>query len=137
MAIKRRARVEPSFSMSSMTDIVFLLLIFFLVTSTLVNPNALKLLLPKSSNQVSAKPTVTISIKHYLPQNTFSFHLNGSSQAVPFEQIESIVVNELKNTEEPTISLHVDKTVPMEQVVNVMNIAKRNQYKIILATAPE
>lgn len=137
MAIKRRARVEPSFSMSSMTDIVFLLLIFFLVTSTLVNPNALKLLLPKSSNQVSAKPTVTISIKHYLPQNTFSFHINGSSQAVPFEQIESIVVNELKNTEEPTISLHVDKTVPMEQVVSVMNIAKRNQYKIILATAPE
>ncbi len=137
MAIRRRAKVEPSFSMSSMTDIVFLLLIFFLVTSTLVNPNALKLLLPKSSNQVSAKPTVTVSIKHYLPQNTFTYHINGSSAPVPFDKIEEMVVNELKDSEDPTISLHVDKTVPMEQVVSVMNIAKRNQYKIILATAPE
>ena len=63
MAIKRTTKVEPSFSMSSMTDIVFLLLIFFLVTSTLINPNALKLLLPKSTGQVSAKATVSVSIK--------------------------------------------------------------------------
>ncbi len=123
--------------MSSMTDIVFLLLIFFLVTSTLVNPNALKLLLPKSSNQVAAKPEVTVSIKHYLPQNTFTYHINGDINPVPFDKIEEMVVNALKNSEDPTISLHVDKTVPMEQVVNVMNIAKRNQYKIILATAAE
>lgn len=137
MAIKRRAKVEPSFSMSSMTDIVFLLLIFFLVTSTLVNPNALKLLLPKSSNQVSAKPTMTVSIKHYLPQNTFSYHINGSTTSIPIDEIESIVTKELRDDEDPTISLHVDKTVPMEQVVLIMNIAKRNQYKIILATAAE
>ncbi len=137
MAIKRRAKVEPSFSMSSMTDIVFLLLIFFLVTSTLVNPNAIKLLLPKSSNQVSSKPTVSISIKHYLESNTFSYHLNGSNTPVPFSAIEGLVQSELKDVEDPTISLHVDKSVPMEQVVNVMNIAKRNQYRIILATAPE
>lgn len=65
MAIKRRTKVEPAFSMSSMTDIVFLLLIFFLVTSTLINPNALRLLLPKSTNQISAKATVSVSIKHY------------------------------------------------------------------------
>ena len=62
MAIKRTTRADASFSMSSMTDIVFLLLIFFLVTSTLINPNALKLLLPKSTGQVSAKPTVSVSI---------------------------------------------------------------------------
>ena len=63
MAIKRRTKADPSFSMSSMTDIVFLLLIFFLVTSTLINPNALKLLLPKSSNQIAAKPMLSVSIK--------------------------------------------------------------------------
>ena len=63
MTIKRRTKVEPAFSMSSMTDIVFLLLIFFLVTSTLINPNALRLLLPKSTNQISAKATVSVSIK--------------------------------------------------------------------------
>ena len=65
MAIKRTTKVDPTISMSSMTDIVFLLLIFFLVTSTLVNPNALKLLLPKSTGQVSAKPTVSVSIKDW------------------------------------------------------------------------
>lgn len=137
MAIKRRAKVNPSFSMSSMTDIVFLLLVFFLVTSTLVNPNALKLLLPKSTNQVAAKPMVSISIKHYLQSNTFSYHINGKNTPVAFGDIERLIQNELKEEEEPTLSLHVDKTVPMEQVVNIMNIAKRNQYRIILATAPE
>ncbi|HBY01364.1 MAG TPA: biopolymer transporter ExbD [Rikenellaceae bacterium] len=123
--------------MASMTDIVFLLLIFFLVTSTLVNPNALKLLLPKSTNQVAAKPTVSISIKHYLPTNSFSYHINGRNTPVALTDIESLVQKELMNEEDPTISLHVDKTVPMEQVVNMMNIAKRNQYRIILATSAE
>lgn len=123
--------------MSSMTDIVFLLLVFFLVTSTLVNPNALKLLLPKSTNQVSAKPMVSISIKHYLQSNTFSYHINGKNTPVALSEIEKLIQNELMDQEEPTLSLHVDKTVPMEQVVNIMNIAKRNQYRIILATAPE
>lgn len=137
MAIKRHSKVDSSFNMASMTDIVFLLLIFFLVTSTLVNPNALKLLLPKSTNQVAAKPTVSISIKHYLPTNTFSYHINGRNTPVALSDIESMVQQELMNEEDPTISLHVDKTVPMEQVVNMMNIAKRNRYRIILATSAE
>ncbi len=137
MAIKRHSKVDSSFSMASMSDLVFLLLIFFLVTSTLVNPNALKLLLPKSTNQVSAKPTVSISIKHYLPSNTFSYHINAKNTPVPLGDIEGLIQQELMNQEDPTVSLHVDKTVPMEQVVNMMNIAKRNQYRIILATSPE
>ena len=65
MALKRTTKADPNMSMSSMTDIVFLLLIFFLVTSTLVNPNALKLLLPKSTGQVAAKATVSVSIKDW------------------------------------------------------------------------
>jgi biopolymer transport protein ExbD len=120
-----------------MTDLVFLLLIFFLITSTLVNPNALKLLLPKSTNQVNTKPEVSISIKHYVESNTFSYHINGEQIPVQFSQIEPLIQSALQGTEDPTVSLHVDRTVPMEQVVNVMNIAKRNQYRIILATAPE
>lgn len=120
-----------------MTDLVFLLLIFFLITSTLVNPNALKLLLPKSTNQVNTKPEVSISIKHYLESNTFSYHINGDLTPVPFNQIEPLIQKTLEGSDDPTVSLHVDRTVPMEQVVNVMNIAKRNNYRIILATAPE
>ena len=123
--------------MASMTDVVFLLLIFFLITSTLVNPNALKLLLPKSSNQVTAKPMVSVSIKHYPAQNRFTYHIDGSQQPVSFNEIEPAVQQKLHDADDPTISLHVDKSVPMEQVVQVMNIAKRNNYKIILATAPE
>lgn len=137
MAIKRRTKADPSFSMSSMTDIVFLLLIFFLVTSTLVNPNALKLLLPKSSNQVAAKPTLSVSIKHYQDRNTFSYHINGKQKPVAYKDLEEAIQAELTDTEDPTFSIYADKTVPIEKVVDLMNIAKRNKYKVILATSPE
>lgn len=137
MAIKRRTKAEAAFSMSSMTDIVFLLLIFFLVTSTLVNPNALKLLLPKSSNQVSAKPTLSVSIKHHTDSNTFSYHVNGDEKPVPFSSLEAIIADELKDAEDPTFSIYADRTVPIEKVVDLMNIAKRNKFKVILATSPE
>jgi len=137
MAIKRHTNVEPGFSMSSMTDIVFLLLIFFLVTSTLINPNALKLLLPKSTNQISDKATVSVSIRHYPAQNTFTYHINGAERPVKFDDVETALEDLLKDEEEPTFSIYADKTVPIEQVVELMNIAKRNKYKVILATSPE
>ena len=137
MALKRSTKAEPSFSMASMTDIVFLLLIFFLISSTLVNPNALKLLLPKSTNQIAAKPMVSVSIKHHPDRNSFTFHIDGSAVPVPFSEIEPIIQQKLRDSDDPTISLHMDKTVTIEQQVLVMNIAKRNNYKLILATAPE
>lgn len=127
MALKTRNKVNANFSMSSMTDIVFLLLIFFMVTSTLIAPNALKLLLPKSKNQTSAKPITTVSIDKKL-----NFFIETTP--VPFSQLENRLQRRLAREEEPTISLHVDKSVPMEQVVRVMNIAKNNKYKLILAT---
>ncbi len=137
MAIKQRTKADAGFSMSSMTDIVFLLLIFFLVTSTLVNPNALKLLLPKSTNQISAKQQVSVSIKHYQEKNTFSYHINGNSRPVKFSDIEPQLQKLLMESSEPTFSIYADKTVPIEEVVKMMNIGKRNQYKVILATSPE
>lgn len=137
MAIQQRAKAKAEFSMSSMTDIVFLLLIFFLVTSTLINPNALKLLLPKSTNQISAKQQVSVSIKHYVNKNTFSYHINGNKKAVKAEEIEPRLQELLQESDDPTFSIYADKTVPIEQVVNMMNIGKRNKYKVILATSPE
>jgi len=136
MNFKRNTKIDASFSMSSMSDIVFLLLIFFLVTSTLVNPNALKLLLPKSSNQISEKATVSISIQA-LPDNTYSYHINGEQKAIPFNQIEERLQDLLKDRESPTFAIYADKSVPIENVVNIMNIAKHNKYKVILATSPE
>ena len=126
--------------MSSMTDIVFLLLIFFLVTSTLINPNALKLLLPKSTGQVSAKATVSVSIKDWGKDSgktgPYTFHINGKD-AIDFSEVEEAVVNLLQNEEDPTFSIYADETVPVGEVVQIMNIAKRNHYKVIMATSPE
>jgi biopolymer transport protein ExbD len=136
MALKRNTKVDASFALSSMTDIVFLLLIFFLVTSTLVNPNALKLLLPKSTGQVGAKATVSVSIKDW-GEDRFTFHVNGDENPLPFEQVEDSLVDLLQNEEDPTFSIYSDESVPIKEIVQVMNIAKRNHYKVILATQPE
>lgn len=137
MAIKRTTRPDAGFSMSSMTDIVFLLLIFFLVTSTLINPNALKLLLPKSTGQVSAKATVSVSIKHWHENDTFSYHIDGEETPVLFNEVENKLIELLQNEADPTFSIYADETVPIKEVVAVMNIAKRNHYKVIMATSPE
>ena len=136
MALKRNTKVDASFSVSSMTDIVFLLLIFFLVTSTLINPNALKLLLPKSTGQIGAKATVSVSIKDW-GDETYTYHVNGSQDPLPYELVEEELIGLLSQEEDPTFSIYSDQTVPVGEVVQMMNIAKRNHYKVILATQPE
>jgi len=127
MALRSRNKVSANFNMSSMTDIVFLLLIFFMLTSTLVSPNALKLLLPNSKAKTLEKQTISISITkdidYYVNENQVS--LNS------LEQELSILLDKEK---EPGIILHTDKTVAIEHVVKVMDIAYRNKYKIVLAT---
>ena len=136
MAIKRHSKVLSDIGMSSMSDLVFLLLIFFLITSTLVNPNALKLLLPKSTGQVSAKATVSVSIKDW-GNDLYTYHLNGDETPVQFSDLEDGLVSQLQSEEDPTFSIYSDETVPVREIVAVMNIAKRNHYKVILATQPE
>ncbi len=119
-----------------MTDIVFLLLIFFLVTSTLVNPNALKLLLPKSTGQVGAKATTSVSIKDW-GGDRYTFHIDGDQTPLPLSRVEDALVDKLQGEEDPTFSIYSDESVPIKEIVSVMNIAKRNHYKVILATQPE
>jgi len=129
MALKKRSKVSASFSMASMTDIVFLLLIFFMITSTMIAPNALKLLLPRSTHQTSATAVTSISI-------TASLDYYIETTPVSLEDIEGILKNRFtsENILEPTISVHADKSVPIENVVKIMNIAKDNKWKLILAT---
>jgi len=135
MSLSSRNKVSVQFSMSGMTDIVFLLLIFFMLTSTLVVPNALKLLLPQSNNQTSANPITSVSIT-----KDIKFYLEKTE--IPFANLEkelqlNLRAYRLKYHEDPTISLYADRNVPLEHVVKVMNIARRNNYKLILATSPE
>lgn len=127
MALKKISKISSEFSMSSMTDIIFLLLIFFMLTSTLVHPNALKLLLPQSANQTSAKPQTSVSI-------TADLRYYIESKRVTFDELEPTLVDKLGENDDMYISLHVDESVPMKEVVKVMNIAKKNKYKLILAT---
>ena len=96
----------------------------------MINPNALKLLLPKSANQIKDKPYTTVSI-------TSDLQYYVETDMVPFGQLEVVLQKKLENVKEPTVSLHCDRTVPVDEVVKVMNIAKNNKYKLILATSPK
>jgi biopolymer transport protein ExbD len=129
MNLKSRNKVNANFSMSSMTDLVFLLLIFFMLTSTLVTTNALDLVLPSSKAKTVKKQSISVSINKSL--NHFI-----DRDAVEPEFIESILKNKIGGDTEATVILRVEKGVPIEYAVTVMDIAYRNQYKIVLATNP-
>ena len=130
MAISQRNKISINFSSVGMTDVVFNLLIFFMLTSTLVHPTALKLLLPKGSTQTAAKPQTTVSI-------TSDLQYFVEKQPVTIDQLESILNQKLGAEPDTYISLHADKTVPFDNVVQVLNIAQKNNYKLIIATSPK
>ena len=130
MAISQRNKISINFSSTGMTDVVFNLLIFFMLTSTLVHPTALKLLLPKGSTQTSAKPQTTVSI-------TSDQRYFVEQQPVSIDDLEAILKQKLGNKPDTYISLHADKSVPFESVVKVLNIAQANNYKLIIATSPK
>ena len=131
MAIKRGSKVDKSFSQSAMTDLMFLLLIFMLIATTLINPNALKLELPKSSNQLKDKAITTVSIEQRGSEYIYYVELDKVSG---IEGVERALKSRLEGQEQPTVSLHCDKKVAVDEVVKVMNIAKDNGYRLILAT---
>ncbi len=132
MAIKHGSKVDKSFSASSMTDLMFLLLLFLLIATTLINPNALKLMLPKSSNQLKDKAMTTVSIQQEGARYNYYVELE---RVQGIEGVEQALRTRLDGREDATVSLHCDKTVAVDEVVKVMNIAKDNGYKLILSTS--
>ncbi|MCB4807671.1 biopolymer transporter ExbD [Tamlana sp. 62-3] len=129
MNFRSRNKVTPEFNMSSMTDIVFLLLIFFMIASTLVTTNAIDIVLPKASGKTENKRSVAVSIKKDL---TYYIDQKRVGESVLENQLLSI----LSSQEQPTIVLRAEKSVPVENVVKVMDIANRNKFKVILAVQP-
>ena len=127
MALRSKNKVSAAFSMSSMTDIVFLLLIFFMLTSTLVTTNALDLVLPNSTAQTVKKQRVSVSINE-----NFEYFID--KEAVELKYIETQLIDKLAEQDEQVVVLRVDKSVPIEYAVEVMDIAYRNKFKIVLAT---
>lgn len=134
MAIKRRNRVSASFSMSSMTNLVFLLLIFFMITSTVVTPSAIKLLLPKSSSQAAAKPITRVFIDEQV--NFYVATGKEKERQVAFEEIEPFLQGVVAEEPEMYIALYADESVPYREIVRVLNIANKNKFKLVIATRP-
>lgn len=132
MALKRRTKVTPQFSMASMTDVIFLLLIFFMITSTVVSPNAIKVLLPQGKEQTAAKPLTRVVIDKEL--NMYAAFGNDKEQAVTIEQLPDFLRSCAEREPEMYVALYADETVPYREIVKVLNIANENKFKMVLAT---
>jgi biopolymer transport protein ExbD len=130
MNIRGRNKVTPEFSMASMTDIVFLLLIFFMITSTLVTTSALDILLPKAEGKTENKKAVSITITKDL-----EYFIDNKPSSI--ETVEQELFDLLKSEENPSLILRAEEGVPIENAVTIMDIANRNKYKVILAVRPK
>ena len=134
MALKRRTKISPNFSMASMTDIIFLLLIFFMITSTVVSPNAIKVLLPQGKQQTSAKPLARVIIDKEL--NYYAAFGNDAEMPIELNELP-VFLRECANREpEMYVALYADETVPYREIVRILNIANENHFKMVLATRP-
>lgn len=131
MGLRSTHKVDAGFAMSSMTDLVFLLLIFFVIVSTLVSPYALPVDLPKSANQTKEKPKIAVRID---AEKNFSVN----NQLIEPSQLEGVLQSEMaKLPPDQALVLHVDQSVPTGLTVEVLDVAKRNKWRIILATKPK
>ena len=133
MALKKRNKVSAEFSMSSLTDIIFLLLIFFMLTSTLVSQNALNLKLPSSSSKTVAPQSLSVSI-----EKGGKFYVNG--KRVKSSSLSSAIRRGIKNHSKsegkPTINIVAEQGVGIEYVVRVMDVANKLKLNAILLTQP-
>ncbi len=119
--------------MSSMTDVVFLLLIFFMLTSTLVVPNALDLILPSSKAKTTKNQRASISIEK--KDSLINFYINNKQ--ISKQNLESKLKEVMSENDEKGIILYTDKSIAVEHVVFILDLANKNKYKVILATNPK
>jgi biopolymer transport protein ExbD len=132
MNLRSRSKVSAEFSMSSMTDLVFLLLIFFIITSTLVTSSALDVILPRSKAQTVKKHNLTVTISPDL-----QFSIDGD--LVSYDAVESAILAKISRIEEaePVIILRADEMVPTGETIRVLDIGYRHRLKMIIATDPK
>ncbi len=130
MDFKRRSKVSTEFSLASMSDMIFLLLIFFLITSTMVSPNGVKIVLPKAGVQAPVKQNVVVSVKPDL-----TIYINQEQTSI--DRLPSQLQTELSGQQDPVVAIAADKTVPYEQVMEVIKVATKLKYKILLKTDKE
>lgn len=134
MALKRQNKIDANFSMASMTDIIFLLLLFFMITSTVVHPNSIKILLPESKQQASAKPLTRVIIDEHLKY--YVAFGNEKEEQVSFEGIEPFLQARILEEPDMYVALYADESIPYRELVRVLNICNENKFKLVLATRP-
>lgn len=128
---KRHSRIAAEVHTSAMNDIMFFLLLFFLIASAITNPNVIKLLLPKSSSgQSVSKKTISVTISQDLKYTV-------NNKPVKIEDLQNTLMGYKKLATELTIVLAVDRTVAIQDVVQVMDIAQKLNIKLVLATEPK
>ena len=131
---KIRIKVTQTFKMASMTDIIFLLLIFFMITSTMVSPNAIKVLLPQGKKQTTVKATARVVIDKEL--NLYAAAGKEEEVPVTLEELPEVLAAQVNDSTELFVSLYADEAVPYKNIVEILNIANENQFKMVLATRP-
>ncbi|GGD32434.1 MULTISPECIES: ExbD/TolR family protein [Flavobacterium] len=130
MNFRGRNKVTPEFSMSSMTDIVFLLLIFFMLTSTMVTTNALDLVLPKAKGITAKNQNISVSISKDL-----NYFIDKTQ--IQETDLEQQILSYFATKDDKSLILRVEEGVPIEKAVNILDIANRNQIKVVLAVRPK
>lgn len=131
---KRRVKVSPTFNMASMTDIIFLLLIFFMITSTMVAPNAIKVLLPQGKKQTTVKATAHVVLDKDL--NLYAALGNEEEKPVALEDLPALLKTQVNDSTELFVSLYADESVPYKNIVEILSVANENHFKMVLATRP-
>ncbi len=127
MKLKGRNQIRPEFNMSSMTDVVFLLLIFFMIASTLAKQlNTIDVKLPQAEGKTENRNTIAVTIT-----NSNQFYLNENR--ISKNGLKAQLIEALSGMKTPSIVLRTEKKVPIEEVVYVMNIANKNGIKVVLA----
>lgn len=137
MALKRQYDMTSLFSMASMTDVIFLLLIFFMVTSTFVFPTALEINLPQSSEQTAIKPTTRVVVYKDL-RISISLNNDPAPQEVTLEQLRAILTLEKQqsDTDDNVIAIYADEEVPYGKLVEILDLGAKSGLKMVLATKP-
>lgn len=131
MELKRRNKASAEFSMASMTDIIFLLLIFFMITSSAISQSSIEVKLPQANtNAVNNQDPTTVSVS---PEGTY--YIND--QAVAKEELENQLVAKLSNDKQPSFTIRADENTKHKAVVYVMGIAEKHKYNIAIATVQE
>ena len=131
MPIKRNKRFHAEVATSSLSDIMFFLLLFFLIISTLANPNVIKMTLPKSkTNEKTNKQFISLSVTE-----DKKFYID--KQPVAFEELEATLMSKISNSKDQTVIMRIPFNLQVQDLVDVLQIGVKNNLKFVIATSPK